>query len=130
MILYSCFMSVSQLTAQRVLTVDLIEINVTIKNPESPFYYENLLKRFQNFDTTLTKQDFHYLYYGNFFQPTYFPYYNNESQKQFYQLLRSKEFNESLIHGKLAISQETLYLNVLFGLYICYSKLGQTIIRL
>jgi hypothetical protein len=124
-VIISCFISISQLNAQRILTVDLTEINVTIKNPESPFYYENLLKRFQNFDSTLTKQDFHYLYYGNFFQPTYFPYSNNESQKQFYQLLKSKEFNEALIHGKLANSQEPLNLKVLFGLYICYSKLGQ-----
>jgi hypothetical protein len=124
-IVLSCFISLLQLSAQQVLTVNLTEINKTTKNSESPFYYENLIKRFQDFDTTLTKQDFYYLYYGNYFQPTYFPYSYNESQKQFYQLLRSKEFNEALIHGKLALSQEPLNLKVLFGLYICYSKLGQ-----
>lgn len=120
-----CVLAISHLSAQRVLTIDLSEINKAISKTESPFYYQNLLNRFQQFDTSLTQQDFHYLYYGQYFQSSYVPYSTNESQKQFYQLLRSKEFNEALIHGKLAISQEPLNLKVLFGLYVCYSKLGQ-----
>lgn len=112
--------------AQQVLTVNFTEVEASITNATSPFYYPTLMERFQKFDSTLTAQDFHHIYYGNYFQLEYLPYSTNESQKQLYNLLRTREFNEALIHGKLAFTQEPLNLKVLFGMYVCYSNLGET----
>ncbi len=40
---------------------------------DSPYYYPNLLIRFENGDSTLTTEDFHYLYYGYAYQSSYKP---------------------------------------------------------
>lgn len=40
---------------------------------DSPYYYPNLLIRFENGDASLTEDDFHYLYYGYPYQESYKP---------------------------------------------------------
>ncbi|MEG1622733.1 MAG: DUF4919 domain-containing protein [Alistipes sp.] len=42
-------------------------------NPASPFYYPNLMMRYQSGDNTLTNDDYHYLYYGYAHQDSYKP---------------------------------------------------------
>lgn len=42
-------------------------------SPESPYYYPNLMLRYNTGDTTLTVQDYHYLYYGYAYQDHYKP---------------------------------------------------------
>jgi hypothetical protein len=53
--------------------VDLAAISKEVTSPTSPVYYPTLLKRFQTSDSTLTSQDFLYLYYGFISQPAYKP---------------------------------------------------------
>lgn len=43
----------------------------------SPFYYTNLMMRYNTGDTTLTDDDYHYLYYGYAYQETYKPMESN-----------------------------------------------------
>lgn len=50
---------------------DYKKIEKTIKDKESPWYYPKLMKRYQSNDTTLTAKDYHYLYYGYFFNDSY-----------------------------------------------------------
>ncbi len=40
---------------------------------ESPYYYPSLMLRYEAGDTTLTREDYHYLYYGYAFQEAYKP---------------------------------------------------------
>ncbi len=42
-------------------------------NPESPFYYTQLMLRYNTGDATLTDEDYHYLYYGYTYQDDYKP---------------------------------------------------------
>lgn len=44
-----------------------------IQDMSSPYYYPNLMKRYQLGDTTLTVEDFRHLYYGYPTQPDYRP---------------------------------------------------------
>ncbi len=46
-----------------------------IKNPDSEFYYEKLLQRYRDHDTTLTQEEYRHLYYGYVFSDSYEPYW-------------------------------------------------------
>lgn len=43
-------------------------------DPASPFYYPNLMMRYQAGDTALTEEEYHYLYYGYAYQENYKPF--------------------------------------------------------
>ena len=62
------------------------EIEKTIKDKDSPFFYIKLLERYTNNDTALTTKEYRYLYYGFSFKDTYLPYgksdLNDELRKQ------------------------------------------------
>ena len=51
--------------------VDFQRIESVISNPDTNLYYPSLMKRLKEKDTTLTKNDFHHLYYGYVFQDEY-----------------------------------------------------------
>jgi hypothetical protein len=111
--------------AQQILSVNLNEINAAINDKQADFYFDSLQIRYLRFDSTLSAVHYHYIYYSQSLMPWYNPMHQNESQKLFYQLLREREFSEALIHGKLAYSYDPYNLKTLFGLFVCYTNLGQ-----
>lgn len=52
---------------------DLDQIESTITNPGSKFYYPQLMHRYMASDSTLTSEDYYFLYYGYPFQSEYRP---------------------------------------------------------
>lgn len=60
-------------TAAKWLAPDYARIAETVKDVASPYYYPRLFDRYQRGDTTLTAEDFRYLYYGYPNQPGYKP---------------------------------------------------------
>lgn len=52
---------------------DYKKIADEVKDPASPYYYPHLFDRYERGDTTLTREDFRYLYYGYPDQPSYKP---------------------------------------------------------
>lgn len=50
------------------------KIRKEIKKKKSPYYYPLLFQRYLALDTSLTAEEFRYLYYGFTFQPEYQPY--------------------------------------------------------
>lgn len=57
--------------AQGVPDNDRIKAYTT--DPDSPFFYDNLLMRYKAGDATLTPEEYHYLYYGYAFRDEYDP---------------------------------------------------------
>lgn len=57
--------------SQQKLDREIIE--ESISDIVSEFYYPRLMARYEKSDTTLTQQDYFYLYYGYVFQPDYKP---------------------------------------------------------
>ncbi len=53
------------------LKPDYTAIEKTIADPNSIFYYPPLFLRYKNNDTTLTRREYRYLYYGYFFNKAY-----------------------------------------------------------
>lgn len=56
---------------------DFDKIKTETLNPASQFYYPSLLKLYLSSDTTMTDEQYHYLYYGTVFQEDYNPYRTN-----------------------------------------------------
>lgn len=54
--------------------VDFNNIRSAVTKKKSAFYYPVLLERYRNNDTTLSPEEFRYLYYGYTFQDEYRPY--------------------------------------------------------
>lgn len=61
---------------------DFQSIRTKTVNPDSEFYYPNLLKAFLSNDTTMTGDDYYYLYYGAMFQEDYNPYRSNPYEEE------------------------------------------------
>lgn len=49
------------------------KIKTVTNDSSSPYYYPALMLRYESGDTTLTKENYHYLYYGYAFQDKYQP---------------------------------------------------------
>lgn len=75
----------SQEQKQNMRKPDFKEIEKTINDKNSPFFYSTLMKRYKENDTTLTIEEYRYLYYGFSFQTNYSPYgkssYNDALKK-------------------------------------------------
>lgn len=74
--------SLSAHAAQRLGTPDFDNIRKQTLDPQSRYYYPELLKSFWSNDTTMTADDYHYLYYGAIFQEDYNPYRANPFEKE------------------------------------------------
>ena len=64
-------------TSKRRVTVerpDLEEIRKATLDPDNKMYFPNLMKKFNRNDTTMTSDEFRYLYLGYMFQEDYDPY--------------------------------------------------------
>ncbi|TWP24327.1 DUF4919 domain-containing protein [Apibacter muscae] len=57
-------------------------------NEKSEFLYSNLLSRFYAFDSTLTKKDYEYLYYGYLYQKEYKPYKKAKNETALLSILK------------------------------------------
>lgn len=61
---------------------DIDRIKAETTDPASPRYYPTLVKRFLEPDTSMTRDDYHYFYYGTMFAEDYNPYRANPFDKE------------------------------------------------
>ncbi|MCK5078317.1 MAG: DUF4919 domain-containing protein [Bacteroidales bacterium] len=59
---------------QEIRPIKFKKLKKEIRKQRSPFYYPVLFQRYLDLDTSLTSEDFRYLYYGFTFQDAYSPY--------------------------------------------------------
>lgn len=88
----SSFLFAQEELNQEELTIDYSKISKVIRNPNSPFYYPSLLKRYNEFDKTLTLEDYSYIYYGFSYQEDYLV--NRPSEKYLPELFEKKEYEQ------------------------------------
>ena len=72
LIFFTCDMLLAQNT--EIKPVKFKKISKEIKKKKSPYYYPLLFQRYLELDTSLTAEEFKYLYYGFSFQAEYQPY--------------------------------------------------------
>ena len=59
---------------QEIRPIKFKKLKKEIRKQRSPFYYPVLFQRYLDLDTSLTSEDFRYLYYGFTYQDAYSPY--------------------------------------------------------
>jgi len=78
---------------------DYKQIEKSISNPNSEFYYPVLFARFQKADTTLSLEERRHLYYGYTFQMNYSPYGHSDFQDSINTILQKDSLNDVDIHS-------------------------------
>jgi len=72
LIFFTCSLLLAQNT--EIKPIKFKKIRKEIKKKKSPYYYPLLFQRYLELDTSLTAEEFKYLYYGFSFQAEYQPY--------------------------------------------------------
>lgn len=70
---------------------DFTEIKKAVNDPASPFYYPNLVRKYNAKDTTMTHEEFRYYYLGYIFQEDYNPYRKSEYSHQLDRLYKQTQ---------------------------------------
>jgi len=69
-------------------------IKSEINDNSSKFYYPQLLDRLTNFDSTLTNEEYRYLYYGYVFHDNYDPHWTSPDEENLLKYYRSTDLKE------------------------------------
>ncbi len=110
---------------ERPLTVpDYKAINKEVNNPASPYYYAPLLKRYESADTTLSRQDFFYLYFGFSQQSGYSGYKTPNQADSIGDILKKKALTEedkTELNRLCKAAAKELPFNLRYLSYLAYS---------
>ena len=101
---------------------------------ESPYYYPNLMLRYQSGDDSMTEEDYHYLYYGYAYQDAYKPLNANSDMDKAMLIAQTVDF-ENPTHESLekliaavndALVQDPFSPKLLNLLAFAYGALGDS----
>ena len=106
---------------------DFKKIEKEIKDKNSPFFYETLMKRYNENDTTLSKEQYRYLYYGYSFQKTYSAYGKPTVNDDLKKAREAGDYDEVIELEKKALSQYPFNLRNLYRLSNGLNKKGDTL---
>ena len=87
---------------------DYDAIKDKIQDATSPFYYPLLTDRLNMFDTTLTYEDYKYLYYGYVFQNEYKPYGKTSTEDELIKHFQQEEIPEKSYHAIIKLALQSL----------------------
>jgi hypothetical protein len=73
---------------------DYDNIKKEIQDSSSSFYYQNLSARLESYDTTLTNEEYRYLYYGYIYQEKYQPYWTSPDEEELLKYYQSEKIKE------------------------------------
>lgn len=111
---------------------DYEAIKKEIQNKDSKFFYKKQLQRLQSCDTTLTGEEYRYLYFGYFFQPEYNPYARStdeEALSKYYksETIAAKDYPEIIRLATHAISVNPFDLRQMNFLSYIYNLNGDEV---
>lgn len=102
--------------------IDFDVIKEVVEQKEGDFFYPYLMDRLIAQDTTLTLVDYKHLYYGNVFQPFYYPYGSTAKQKAFEQAyLLNNDFDKIEALGLAVLAENPINLKVMLQLIFLYN---------
>ena len=78
-----------------VKSVDFDTIKAATQDSKSKFFFPKLMKAFESNDTTMTFEEYRYLYYGYVFQEDYNPFRESQYADMIESLYYNKEFTRS-----------------------------------
>ncbi len=119
-----CLFLCNMALAQKISKVDFDDIKKKVEDVQSPYYYPNLVKRYQYFDSTLRKADFLCLYYGHIFQKNYDPYGGDDNETKCVEQFRIAKYEQVIKFGEKALAQNPVNLKVLYRVIVSYDRLN------
>jgi len=115
-----CFQIVN---AQEELKINYDEVKLKIENKQSEFYYPKLLTRFNEFDETLTIEEYALIYYGFTYQNEYLN--RQPDEKVIKELLKKEDYKQLVIECKKILTQNPVSLSANNNLGYALFKLGK-----
>jgi len=111
---------------------DYQAIKNEILKKDSKFNYKKQLQRLQDSDTTLTNEEYRYLYFGYFFQPEYSPYSvspDEEALSKYYrsETIEAKDYPEIIRLATHSISKDPFDLRQMNFLAYIYHLSGDEV---
>ncbi|MBF9140993.1 DUF4919 domain-containing protein [Hymenobacter properus] len=122
LLLSVCLLFTFRAMGQKVSNVDFDEIKRETTNPGSPYYFPKQLTRLQASDSTLQAKDYHYLYYGQIFQPSYNPEAAAEASEAFTKAFAAKQYREALALGAKDLRAHPFNLRLTTEMIVCASQ--------
>lgn len=87
--------AVSGIAQDKWVSVNYDSVEAATTNPNRETYYPKLLQRFNKFDTSLTLDDYRFLYYGFAFDAGYAPYQDNGTS-EIMPLVNERKYDKAL----------------------------------
>jgi hypothetical protein len=112
-----------QVQAQKISKIDFTVISEAVKAPKSRYHYPKLFERYKRNDTTLSKVDYKYLYYGQPVMPGYQPYVKNAKKKELTTAIQQNDYNKAIALSKEILAVKPFDLNTVFGMVAAYSQM-------
>jgi len=109
--------------AQEELKINYDEVKLKIENKQSDFYYPKLLTRFNEFDETLTLEEYALIYYGFTFQNEYLN--KQPDEKAIKELLKKEDYKQLVIECKKILTQNPVSFSANDNLGYALFKLGK-----
>jgi hypothetical protein len=109
--------------SQDFVEVDMKDIESKTTDSLSYLYYPVLLDRYMSFDSTLTIDDYKYLYYGYVFTDMYNPYGSHEQEDEFYNLYYEGNYEEALPIGEQIFLDNPINTKLVFKLLVCHHQI-------
>jgi len=111
--------------------VDFKTIQSAVKKKKSALYYPALFERYRNNDTTLSREEFRYLYYGYTFQNEYRPYAIHDADSLVSDLMRKdnpaiEDFSVMQAHCREILNLHPFSTRTLLIAAIASSRMGNT----
>jgi hypothetical protein len=98
-------------------------IRKNIENSSSDFYYPKLMERYQNGDSTLTREERRHLYFGYVFHPNYVPLDTSSYNESLMETLSKKESFTTVDYNRLIDDADALLREDPFNLRALNTKL-------
>ena len=109
--------------AQQISKINFNVISEAVKAPKSRYHYPKLFDRYKRNDTTLSKVDYKYLYYGQAALPNYRPYGKDPRKQELLTALQQNDHKKALTLGKAILADKPFEINTIFGMVAAYSQM-------
>jgi len=109
--------------AQQISRINFNVISEAVKAPKSRYHYPKLFDRYKRNDTTLSKVDYKYLYYGQAALPNYRPYGKDPRKQELSNALQANDHKKALALGKAILADKPFDVNTIFGMVAAYSQM-------
>lgn len=94
--------------AQDIPTINFLDIEDAVIDPNGEHYYPKLLERYNSFDSTLTVTDYVYIYYGFAFQPNYLV--NQPGEEKMNQLMEKGQYEAAIAECQTILAKNPVSL--------------------